>query len=93
VTEPSITHGSPGTFDLLIDGRRGGHLDYDLPDPETMVVLYVEVDPELRGRRFGERLVAAAVEWARAEGRRIVPRCPYARAVMRRTAEYQDVLR
>ena len=89
----SVTHDTPGTFDLLIDRQRRGHLEYSLPDDRTMVVLYVEVDPELRGHKLGERLVASAVDWARANGRRIVPRCPYARAVMARTPEYQDVLR
>jgi len=58
-----------------------------------MVVEHVEVDPALRGQGLGEQLVGAAVEWARANRRQIVPMCSYARAVMAKTVEFQDVLK
>jgi predicted GNAT family acetyltransferase len=97
MTDPVITHhpearGHRGTFDLDIDGRRAGFLSYSLDGPATMVIDYVQVDPSLRGRKLGDRLVAAAVDWARANQRRIVPICSFARAVMRRTKAFQDVL-
>jgi hypothetical protein len=96
--DPVITnHPGPGesahTFELTIDGAKRGYLDYSLPDAGTLVIHFVEVDPALRGKGMGERLVDAAVDWARVNGRRIVPRCSYARAVLTRTAKYQDVLR
>ena len=97
-SDPVITNqpvpGEPEhTFDLTIDGAKRGYLEYSLPDAGTMEIHFVEVDPALRGKGMGERLVAAAVEWARANCRRIVPRCSYARAVLKKTPEYQDVLK
>ena len=95
-SKPLVTNNpgdSDSTFDLTIDGRKCGYLEYSLPDARTMVIHFVEVDPELRGRSMGERLVSAAVDWARANGRRIVPHCSYARAVLRRTPEFQDILK
>jgi len=95
-SDPVITnHPSEpdSTFDLTIDGDKRGYLDYSLPDASTMAIHFVEVDPELRGTGMGERLVAAAVDWARVNGRRIVPRCSFARAVLTRTPAYQDVLK
>jgi len=96
VTEPVISHhpdeaGRRGTFDLTIGDTKSGFLSYSLDD-NTIVVDYVQVDPSLRGKGLGDRLVAAAVEWARAHKRKVVPICSYARAVMRRKTEYHDVL-
>ena len=76
----------------MIDGKRRGYLSYSLPDDTRMVVDYVEVDNSLRGQGMGEQLIGAAADWARANGRQIVPLCSYARAVMTRTAKYHDVL-
>jgi uncharacterized protein len=90
-----ITHhpsGLRGTFDLVIDDQKLGFLSYSLDDEDGMVVDYVQVDPSLRGKKMGETLVRAAVEWARANKRKITPICSYARAVMKRTAEFHDVL-
>jgi predicted GNAT family acetyltransferase len=84
--------GKSGAFDLLVAGERLGHLNYSLPDNETMTIDYVEVDPSLRGRGMGQQLVGAAVDWARVQSRKVVPLCSYARAVMARTAGFQDVL-
>ena len=93
ITNRPVPDDSEQIFDLLIDGTPRGYLAYSLPDPATMEIHFVEVDPDLRGNGMGERLVSAAVEWARANGRRIVPRCSYARAVLNRTPEFQDVLK
>jgi predicted GNAT family acetyltransferase len=83
---------SSGTFDLDADGQPGGSLTYTLTGDSTMIVEFVEVDPALRGQGMGDRLVRAAVEWARANGRQIVPHCSYARLVLTRNAAYRDVL-
>jgi predicted GNAT family acetyltransferase len=98
MTEPTLTRhhvdgASDHTFDLTIDGARRGHLDYSLPDAATMIIHFVEVDPRLRGQSMGKRLVGAAVEWARANRRQVVPKCSYARSVIENTPEFQDVVR
>jgi hypothetical protein len=92
MTEAAITRrqdeaASRGTFDLTRDGTRIGYLSYSLTGDATMTIDDVEVDPALRGKGLGEQLVAAAVEWARANEHRAVPLCSYARAVMGRTTE------
>lgn len=70
-------------FVLRLDGRRCGVLAYAL-EPGVLRIDHVEVDPRLRGGGYGRRLVEAAVAYAVAEGLRVVPRCGYAGAVIRR---------
>jgi predicted GNAT family acetyltransferase len=57
---------------------------YTLPDRKTINIDFVEVDPSLRGQGVGKQLVDAAVAWAEAQGRHVVPLCSYARAVLAR---------
>ena len=92
VVQRAQPDGGRGTFDLEHDGKRVGYLSYSLAGAETMVVDYVQVNPALQGRGLGQVLVDAAVEWARANRRRIVPTCGYARTVLHRGQKYQDVL-
>lgn len=80
-------------FVLRVDGERLGSLDYTLPEPAVMRIEYVEVAPELRGSGLGQQLVAAAVDWARESGRKIVPICGYARAVITRDPSMSALLR
>ena len=91
MSDAVVVHPAEGRFDLLIDAARRGHLDYSLPDTATMVIEYVEVDPDLRGRAHGERLVSAAVDWARAGRRMVVPMCSFARRVIAQTPAFHDV--
>ena len=83
-----------GAFFLEDAGKRVAEMTYSRsPDGKLMIIDHTEVDPSLRGQGIPKRLVAAAVQWARAEQIRVVPLCPFAKAVIDRTPEFQDVLR
>ena len=70
--------GHRGAFFVEREGRRLDH---------------TSVDDSLRGSTgAGKSLVKAAVEWARAGNRRLMPLCPFARSVFEKTPEYRDVL-
>ena len=59
---------------------------------DIIIIDHTEVDAQLKGTGAGAKLVAAAVVWARAERRRIMPLCPFAKSVFDKTPEYADVL-
>ena len=61
--------------------------------PDVMVIEHTEVDDSLGGQGIGKKLVAAAVDYARAQHVRIYPVCPYAKKVLERSPEYADVLK
>ena len=42
------------------------------------------MDEQYRGQGLAQQLVEAAASWAQEQGLKIVPVCPYARAVLRR---------
>lgn len=55
--------------------------------PFSCIVSYI-----LRGQKVGEALVKRIVEFAREEGKMIIPLCPFAKGQMERHEEYHDVL-
>jgi predicted GNAT family acetyltransferase len=85
-------HGRHGAFYIEKDGEWIAEMAYIRRGPSTMVIDHTEVDESLRGQGVGERLVSTAVEHAREAGLKIKAVCPYARKVIERTPEFQDVL-
>ena len=84
-------HGHRGAFFLMQDGRRLAELTYTVAG--TRVILdHTDVDDALRGTGTGNKLVEAAVAWARAEKRTLLPLCPFARSVFEKMPGFADVL-
>jgi predicted GNAT family acetyltransferase len=53
---------------------------------------HTEVDESLRGQGIARKLTLAAVDWARKSGVKLVPICPFAKAVFDRDPSIHDVL-
>jgi len=79
-----------GAFVILSNGKRVAELTYTVA-ASYVTLDHVEVDVALRRNGIGGRLVKAAVDWARAEQLRLLPRCPFAKAVFDKTPAYADV--
>lgn len=83
--------GSAGEYTIRGDGAQA-ELTYRLTGDGVMVLDHTGVPKAWEGRGIGARLVARAVEDARAQGRRIQPACSYAAAQFRRHPEWSDLL-
>lgn len=93
---PAVTHapdGHRGAFVFEIDGKRQAEMTYSVAADQTIIINHTGVDDALRGTGAGKQLLAALVEWARAEQKKVVPICPFAKAVFEKTPEYEDVLK
>ncbi len=73
-------------------GNMIAEITYAVQHPDTMVVDHTEVKEDLQGQDIGLQLVEAVVEHARAKGRKIVPVCTFAKAIIERKEEFGDVL-
>jgi hypothetical protein len=89
---------TPTFRDNAADSRfelaENGHLAFaDYRRQENLLVIdYVEAAPALRGTGAAGRLMEQVVGVARAENRRIVPRCGYAAGWLRRHGEHSGVV-
>ena len=57
----------------------------------TRVILHVEADPALRGTGAAGQFMQSLAQHARVEGLKLVPRCSYAVAWLKRHPEFSDV--
>ena len=82
---------SKGAWVIERDGKRLAEMTYSMAG-DKIIIDHTDVSDALRGTGTGGKLVAAAVEWARANGKKILPLCPFAKSVFDKTADYSDVL-
>jgi hypothetical protein len=83
--------GHKGAFVWRRDGEKLAEMTYSVAG-SRVIIDHTDVDDRLRGQGAGKQLVAAAVEWARKENRKLMPLCPFARSVFEKTPDYSDVL-
>ena len=69
-----------------------GEMTYQRPTLQRMIIDHTRVFDGFEGRGIARQLVLAAVDFARANNRQIVPVCSYARALLTRTDEFKDIL-
>ena len=69
-----------------------GEMTYQRPTLQRMIINHTRVFDGFEGRGIARQMVLAAVDFARANNRQIVPVCSYARSLLTRTDEYKDIL-
>jgi predicted GNAT family acetyltransferase len=85
--------GHRGAFYIETDGARLASLTFSAgPDGKIVMLDHTEVSEALRGQGIAQKLVEAAVDWARKTDNKLVAVCPFAKAVFDRVPELRDVL-
>jgi uncharacterized protein len=81
-----------GTFKAMDDTVVAGELVYTWAGKDKFIIEHTEVDDAYAGRGIGKQLVMKAVEFARTQKVKILPLCPYAKALFDKLPEIHDVL-
>ncbi len=61
-------------------------------DKNIITIEHTFVSDELRGQGAGRQLLQMLADWVRAENKKIVAVCPFAKKELTRSTEYDDVL-
>ena len=59
---------------------------------DRIIFTHTEVPGPYEGQGVGEKLVRTALDYARQEGLKVVPRCPFFAAFIRQHEAYQDLV-
>jgi predicted GNAT family acetyltransferase len=76
-------------FELGASGA-SGYIDYRRSG-STLFLDHAEVPAALGGKGVGTRLVTGALDLIRSRGERMVPVCPFIKAIIRRYPAYADL--
>ena len=89
-------------MDEIVDNQMASRFEMPVEDGIAFVAYrrgdgviwldHAEVPRPLEGRGLGDRLVRAVLDKVRAEGLKVVPRCSFVAAFIRRNRGYQDLL-
>jgi predicted GNAT family acetyltransferase len=66
-----------------LDYRMAGH---------SVDMLHVEVPEEYQGQGLAGNLVSTALEWARENGLKVIPSCPYVKVYIKKHPEFADLV-
>ena len=84
--------GNGGVITLNNELKEVGRLTYTIfPEEQKLIISFVLVHPEFEGRGMGKYLVEEAIKFARENKWNFYPHCSYARAVMRRMNDVEDI--
>lgn len=87
-------NGNGGFISLNKDNEEVGRLTYTIfPEEKKLVISFVLVHPKFEGRGMGKYLVENAIEFARENNLSVYPHCSYARSVMCRMTNIEDVFK
>jgi predicted GNAT family acetyltransferase len=87
---PVLHNPEASQFEAHIDGHIA-FVSY-IKHGDTIIFTHTEVPKELQGRGIASILARAVLERARAEGWRVVARCPFIASYIERHREYQPLL-
>jgi uncharacterized protein len=81
-----------GRFFIEQDGRTLAEMTYVWAGTDRLIIDHTEVDEALQGQGAGKLLLEQLVAFAREQGLKVIPLCPFAKKMFDRTPEYQDLL-
>jgi hypothetical protein len=76
-----------------MDAGAGTAVAYYRLEPGVITLTHTEVPAALRGRGVGSQLIRGALEAARADGLKVVPRCSFVSAYLGQHPEFNDMIR
>ena len=83
--------GKKGRFVIYDDGVFAGEMTYTWAGTTKFIIDHTEIERTFGGKGYGKLLVLEAVEFARKQGVKILPLCPFAKAEFDKNESFDDV--
>lgn len=81
---------APDRFEIRVDGAVAGFTQF-LEVESQRIFFHTEIGEEFGGQGLAGKLVKQALEQTRADGKRIVPVCPYVKGYLQKNSGSEDI--
>lgn len=76
-----------------MDGKRAGLMTYSIAGEALIIIDHTEVEPDFNGKGVGQQMLHKIIDMAREKNIKIIPLCPFAAAMFKRSDDIKDVLK
>jgi predicted GNAT family acetyltransferase len=90
MTDQVLDNTAQSRYEMMLEGGTA-FIDYTVAG-NVRTLTHAEVPVALRGGGVAARLTSGALQLARSQGIKVVPRCPYIVTFMERHPDYQDLM-
>ena len=90
MTDEIVNNTAAHRFELVVDGHVAKAW-YRL-SPGVITFTHTDVPKALEGKGIGSRLARAGLDYARAQGLKVVPLCPFVAGWLKKHPEYADLV-
>ncbi|MBN1324870.1 MAG: N-acetyltransferase [Alphaproteobacteria bacterium] len=80
------------SFSAWLNGKKVGFVTFIRTDDNKFILDNTQVDPKMQGKNIGAELVKQVAILARKEKKKIIPMCRFAKLVLMRHPEFNDVV-
>ena len=88
----TVIHESEQNRFVVTESGHTAYLTYYLLPDGSVDLAETHTPLEIRGRGITSSIIRCALEWARAEDRRVVPGCPFVATYVDRHHEFESML-
>lgn len=78
-------------YEITLQGKVVGFTQYHTRS-DLMAFVHTEMDDSVSGQGLGSQLIKSALDDARANGRQVLPFCPFVNSYISRHPEYADLV-
>ena len=86
-----VRNAAANRYELYVEDALAGTIAYR-SDAGRLILVSTTIEPTFAGQGLGSRLVAGALDDARARGEQVVPECDFVAAYVERHPGYQDMI-
>ena len=87
-----IDQDTKGYFVASDSEHEAGRMTYTFAGNSKIIIDHTEVSDAYRGQNIGKRILMEIVEYARENKIKIIPLCPFAKAIFEKVESIRDVL-